>query len=249
MLSAVVITLNEEKRIHQCLSSLRFCDEIVVVDAGSTDGTVEIAKGFTERVFVEEWKGFGPQKQSAIQKARGEWILSIDADEEVSEALSEEIIDRLKEKDPPEGFLIPRKNLYSGRWLRYGGLYPDLVLRLFRKETGRFTTSMVHERVVVAGRVERLTNPIVHHAFDDLTRMIEKMNRYSSLWAEQMFRNGKRATPLSPFLHATTMFLKDYLIRGGFLDGRAGFNVALLKALGVYFKYQKLLEKMKNDEK
>ncbi len=247
MLSAIVITFNEAEKIEKCLKSLKFCDEIVVVDSGSTDHTLDIAARYTQRIFIEQWKGFGLQKQSALEKAAGEWVLSIDADEEVPEPLAEEIIGSVK-SNLYSGFMIPRKNLYGSKWLRHGGQYPDHVLRLFKREAGRFTDSVVHERVVVEGRVGKLSNPIVHHAFEDLSSMLEKMNRYSSLGAEQMLKNGKKANSFSPFIHAMALFLKDYIFRGGFLDGREGFNVALLKSLGVYFKYQKLLDLMRNNK-
>ncbi|HEB76335.1 MAG TPA: glycosyltransferase family 2 protein [Nitrospirae bacterium] len=241
-ISAVIITRNEEDRIERCLESLSWCDEIVVVDSGSTDGTVEVARRFTSKVFVEEWKGFGPQKQSALGRAASEWVLSIDADEEVTAELSEEIRRVIGGGGGKAGYLIPRRNLYGGKWLRFGGQYPDLVLRLFRRERGRFSESPVHERVVVEGDCGRLSSPIIHYAFRDLSSMVRKLDDYSTLAAMQLYRDGCRAGVLTPLTHAVSLWVKDYLLRLGFMDGWEGFNVALLKSLGAYFKYAKLRE-------
>ncbi len=241
-ISAIIITRNEADQVERCLKSLSWCDEIVIVDSGSTDETVAIARKYTDRVFVEDWKGFGAQKQSALAKAAGEWIFTIDADEVISSALSEEILHSIRREKDVNGFLIPRRNLYGSKWLRFGGQYPDYVLRLFRKKAGRFTESIVHERVIVEGKTKKLKTPIIHYAFRDLTTRIEKLNTYSTLSARQMLLSGKTVNCFSPLIHCASLFIKDYIFRLGFLDGREGFNVALLKSLGVYFKYAKLIE-------
>jgi glycosyltransferase involved in cell wall biosynthesis len=241
-ISAIIITHNEADQMERCLRGLSWCDEIVIVDSGSTDETVAIAKKYTNRVFIEDWKGFGAQKQSALSKASGEWIFTIDADEVISSALSEEVLYSIKKERNANGFLIPRKNLYGEKWLRFGGQYPDYVLRLFRKKAGRFTESIVHERVIVEGETKKLKTPIIHYAFKDLTTRIEKLNSYSSLSARQMLLSGKTAGSFSPLIHSASLFIKDYIFRLGFIDGRQGFDIALLKSLGVYFKYAKLLE-------
>ncbi|NOY39097.1 MAG: glycosyltransferase family 2 protein [Nitrospirae bacterium] len=240
--SAIIITCNEAGQIERCLKSLSWCDEIIVVDSGSTDGTVDIAKRVADKVYLEEWKGFGFQKQSALDKATCEWVFSIDADEAVTAELSGEILQAVKDDKGTAGFYMPRRNLYGSKWLRFGGQYPDLVLRLFRREAGRFTENTLHERVIVKGECGRLRSPIMHYAFKDLSSMIQKLNDYSTLAAEQMFSGGKRVSALAPLIHSISLGVKDYILRLGFLDGREGFNVALLKSLGVYFKYAKLLE-------
>ncbi|NOZ25941.1 MAG: glycosyltransferase family 2 protein [Nitrospirae bacterium] len=240
--SAIIITCNEAGRIERCLGSVAWCDEIIVVDAESSDGTADIARRFTDMVYVEEWKGFGLQKQSALGRASSEWVLSIDADEEVTPELSEEILQVVRSDRAAAGYFMPRKNLYGRKWLRFGGQYPDLVLRLFRRRSGRFTENTVHERVVVEGGCGRLRSPIIHHAFGDLSSMIRKLDDYSTLAAGQMYASGKRAGVLMPLAHAVSLGVKDYIFRLGFLDGMEGFNVALLKSLGAYFKYAKLLE-------
>ncbi len=240
--SAILITCNEADQIERCLRSLSWCDEIIIVDSGSSDGTVEIAKRLAGKVYLEEWKGFGLQKQSALDKATCEWVFSIDADEAVTAELSKEILQVVKDDQGTSGFYIPRKNLYGREWLRFGGQYPDHVLRLFRKDAGRFTESTVHERVVVKGECGKLRSPIMHYAFKNLSSMIQKLDDYSTLAAEQMFSSGKSVSALAPLTHSMSLGIKDYIFRLGFLDGREGFNVALLKSLGVYFKYAKLLE-------
>ncbi len=244
ILSAIVITKNEEKNIERCLSGLLWCDEIIVVDSGSTDNTLEIAKGFTDRIYVENWKGYGPQKQSALEKARGEWVFSIDADEVVTEALSEEIKKAVSDTTRA-GFYIPRKNFYKDKWLRHGGQYPDYVLRLFRRGSGRFSPSMVHEKVIVDGPCGRLKEPLLHYTFQDLSSLIDKINKYSSLSAKELFQAGRRCGAVSPFLHFLSFFIRDYILRLGFLDGIEGFNVAFVKALGIYLKYAKLRDMTK----
>lgn len=240
--SAIIITCNEAGQIERCLKSLSWCDEIIVVDSGSSDGTINIAGKYTGKVYLEEWKGFGLQKQSALNKATCEWVFSIDADETVTADLSGEILKAVKDDKGIAGFHIPRKNLYGRKWLRFGGQYPDLVLRLFRREAGRFSENTVHERVIVEGECGRLRFPIMHYAFKDLSAMIQKLNDYSTLAAEQMFSSGKSVSALAPLTHSISLGIKDYIFRLGFIDGREGFNVALLKSLGVYFKYAKLLE-------
>jgi glycosyltransferase involved in cell wall biosynthesis len=244
-ISTTVITMNAEKHIRDCLESVKWCDETVIVDSGSTDGTLNIAREYTDRIFVEKWLGFGPQKQLALERAGSEWVLSLDADEKVPERLREEIKDAIGSGNAANGYFIPRKNLYRGKWLRFGGQYPDYVLRLFRRSRGRFSTDIVHEKVLLDGAPKKLATPIEHHTFEDISSRIDKLNRYSTLSAIQMFDSGRRAGALSPLVHFASFFLKDYVLRLGFLDLAEGLNVALLKSLGAYFKYAKLLEYQK----
>ncbi len=243
-ISAIIITFNEEGRLKTCLESIKWCDEIILVDSGSTDNTLNIARQFSEQVFIENWKGYGPQKQSALEKATGQWVLSIDADEVVTSELAREIKAAVSSADKA-GYYIPRKNFYKNKWLRHGGQYPDYVLRLFRRDSGRFSPSMVHEKVIVNGPCGRLKEPLLHYTFQDLSALIEKINRYSSLSSKELYQAGRRCGPFTPILHFLSFFIRDYLLRLGFLDGLEGFNVAFVKALGIYLKYAKLKDMTK----
>lgn len=245
VISAIIITRDAERHIGDCLESVGWCGEIVVVDSGSSDRTLEIAREYTDRVSVEDWKGYGPQKQSALNKAASEWVLSIDADERVTGELRDEIERTVGAGGPESGYLIPRKNFFGDKWLRHGGQYPDYVLRLFRRSAGKFSPDTVHEKVIVDGKVGKLENPLIHYTFEDISSRIKKMDAYSTLSARQLNDAGKRAGPLSPLVHCASFFVKDYFLRLGFLDGKEGLNVAALKSLGAYFKYAKLLEMQK----
>ena len=183
-LSVVIITLNEEANLPRTLASVAWADEIVVLDSGSTDRTREIAESFHAKVFVEPWKGFAGQKNSALAKATGDWILSLDADEELESALAEEIRDTLAGNPTEAGFWIPRKNFFLGRWIRHGGFYPDPKLRLFRRGIGAFEDRLVHEDIRVQGATGKLRHPLLHHAYPSLDSYLEHMNRYSSLGAQ-----------------------------------------------------------------
>jgi glycosyltransferase involved in cell wall biosynthesis len=244
-ISAIIIVRDAERHIGDCLASVSWCDEIVVLDSGSSDRTVQIARLHTDRVFEEQWKGYGPQKQSALKKATSQWVLSIDADERVEGELREEILRTVNAGGPENGYRIPRNNFFGQKWLRHGGQYPDYVLRLFRRSAGRFSPDMVHEKVIVDGKVGRLRNPLIHYAFEDISSRLQKMDKYSTLAARQLHEGGKRAGSLTPLVHCASLFVKDYLLRLGFLDGWEGLNVAALKSLGAYFKYAKLLELQK----
>ncbi len=243
-ISAIIITFNEEGRLKACLESIKWCDEIVVLDSGSTDNTLEIAKRFTDRIYIENWKGYGPQKQSALEKATGQWVLSIDADEVITPELALEIKAVISSTDRA-GYYIPRKNFYKNKWLRHGGQYPDYVLRLFRRDSGRFSPSMVHEKVIVDGPCGRLKEPLLHYTFQNLSSLISKINKYSSLSAKELYQSGRRCGRFSPILHFLSFFTRDYLLRLGFLDGLEGFNVAFVKAIGIYLKYAKLRDMTK----
>ncbi|RMG67871.1 MAG: glycosyltransferase family 2 protein, partial [Nitrospirae bacterium] len=174
----------------------------------------------------------------------GEWVLSIDADEVVTPELASEIKSVIGSTDKA-GFYIPRKNLYKEKWLRHGGQYPDYVLRLFRRGSGRFSPSRVHEKVIVEGHCGRLKEPLLHYTFRDLSSLIDKINKYSSLSAEELYQAGRRCGPLSPVMHFLSFFIRDYILRLGFLDGLEGLNVAFVKALGIYLKYAKLRDMTK----
>jgi glycosyltransferase involved in cell wall biosynthesis len=204
-LSVVIITLNEEANLARTLPSVAWADEIIIVDSGSTDGTREIAGSFHAKFFEESWKGFGAQKNSALEKASGDWILSLDADEEVEPALADEIQQTLAANPSVTGFWIPRKNFFLGRWIRHGGFYPDPKLRLFRRGAGSFEERLVHEDMRLQGATARLKNHLLHHAYPTLETYLEHMNRYSSLGAEMLV---SRPTE-EPARHPRTMSEKS----------------------------------------
>lgn len=241
MLSVIVITKNEAQHIGRCLASVAWADEIIVLDSGSTDATVELCKHYTDQVFSTDWPGFGIQKQRALAKASHPWVLSIDADEEISPALRAEIQQTIKQS-AVAGFFIPRLSSYCGRQIKHGGWWPDHVLRLFKREHGQFTRDLVHERVVVNGDIGYLQNPILHESFVNLAEVLDKVNSYSSLNAAKLFEAGKKTSVTEAVGRALWNFAKTYVLKGAFLDGRQGFLLAVSNAEGTYYKYVKLLE-------
>ncbi len=252
-LSVVIITYNEEANIGRTLASVQplVADgkgEIIVVDSGSTDRTVEIAKSYDAKVFVKEWKGFAEQKNSAIDKARGDWILSLDADEEVSEGLAKEL-EEICHGPADDGFgsengyWIKRRNHFLGRKIRYGGFWPDPKLRMFRRGMGRVEDRAVHETFQVTGRLGTLYYPLIHHSYPTLSDYIEHMNRYSSLGAEMVVAKGEvRFSVINIFLRPLLTFIYNYFFRLGFLDGREGLLLHLYHAVYVSWKYAKAWE-------
>jgi glycosyltransferase involved in cell wall biosynthesis len=241
-ISVAIITKNEEANIRACLESVRWADDIVVVDSGSTDRTLQILGEFPARVYTEEWQGFARQKNSAIAKARREWILSLDADERVPEKLQEEIARVLNSDSPADGYFLARKNYFLGRWIRRCGWYPDHNLRLFRKERGRFEEREVHERVTVQGRVAYLREPLEHHTYRTLSDFLQRLDRYSSLGAREMRREGRPFRHRDLLLRPPWTFLQMYLFRGGFLEGYFGFLLSVLYSFYTFAKYSKLKE-------
>ncbi len=250
-LSVVIITKNEEENIARTLASVEaVADEIVLVDSGSTDRTLEIARSFGSKVkiFVEEWKGFPRQKNAAIEKATGDWILSLDADEEVSPELANEIAGATAKKQEDAAFSIPRKNYFLGKWMRRGGFYPDRKVRLVRRELARFEDRAVHEDMKISGPIAELHGPLLHHAYPTLANYIEHMNRYSSLGAEMAVAGGKRGFS---FFHIVVRpwatFIYNYVFRLGLLDGREGLLLHLYHASYVSWKYAKVWEKSREE--
>ena len=242
-LSVVIITLNEEANLARTLASVAWADEIVVVDSGSTDRTREVAESFHGKFFGEPWKGFAAQKNSALEKVNGDWILSLDADEEVDPALAEEIRTVLAAKPSVAGFQIPRKNFFLGRWIRHGGFYPDPKLRLFRRGAGVFEDRLVHEDLKLDGATASLKNNLLHHAYPTLESYIEHMNRYSSLGAEMAVSKRARGFSfLDIVIRPRLTFLYNYFLRLGFLDGREGLLLHLYHEQYVSWKYAKAWE-------
>ncbi|MDH4266811.1 MAG: glycosyltransferase family 2 protein [Deltaproteobacteria bacterium] len=241
-ISVAIITKDEEANIRACLESVKWADEIVVVDSGSTDRTEMICQDFQARFFLEEWKGFPRQKNSAIEKTGNEWVLSLDADERVSPELRQEIQQSLDKNPTFDGYFIARKNFFLGRWIRHCGWYPDFNLRLFRKSLGRFQEREVHEKVEIQGKVGFLEHPLEHRTYSSLSDFLERMNRYSTLAAREMLRQGKRYCWFDAFFRPPFTFLQMYLLRAGFLEGYLGFLLAGLYSFYTFAKYSKLRE-------
>lgn len=247
-LSVIVITKNEAHHIEACLRSVPFADEWIVVDQCSTDDTVARARALGARVEVTpDWPGFGPQKNRALALARGDWVLSLDADEHPDAALAEAIRHAVQsggaEAAAPgavAGYALSRLSSFCGQWMRHGDWYPDRVLRLFRRSAGRFTDDLVHERVVVEGRVARLPGHLLHDTMPSLDDALDKMNRYSSGRARDGRRSGKAGGLGAALSHAAWAFLRSYVFKRGFLDGRLGFVLAVYIAEGTYYRYLKL---------
>jgi glycosyltransferase involved in cell wall biosynthesis len=241
-LSVVVITRDEEDAIGAALESVRFADEVVVVDSGSTDRTVEIARSLGARVLVtNDWPGFGAQKNRALGEATRDWVLSIDADERVTPELREEIAAIVAGKGSHDAYELPRMSSYCGRFMRHGGWWPDRVTRLFRRGKARFSDDLVHERVVVDGSTGRLRGHLLHHAFEDLEEVLRKIDRYSTAGARMRHAAGGRGSLTRAIAHGAWAFFRTYVLRAGFLDGRHGFMLAVSNAEGTYYRYLKLM--------
>jgi len=240
--SAIVITRNEEAVIRRCLESLAWTREIVVLDSGSTDRTVEICRELGATVHTtDDWPGFGPQKNRALDRATSDWVLSLDADEWVTPALRAEIEQVISKADARPGYAIPRRSSFCGRFMKHSGWWPDYVVRLFRREAGRFSDDRAHERVVLQGRLGRLREPLMHEAVRSIEQMLAKMDGYSSASAEARFQQGRRASLATAVIHGAWAFFRTYVLRLGFLDGREGFILAVANAEGSYYRYVKLM--------
>jgi glycosyltransferase involved in cell wall biosynthesis len=246
-LSVAIITKDEEKNLPDCLKSVSFADDIVIVDSGSTDRTVEIAKEFGCRVFIEDWKGNGPQKNSAVDKCRYDWVFSIDADERIPEETKKDIL-KVLENPSADAYSFPRKNYLRDRWIKHSDWWPDRVIRLVRKDKGRFNAK-IHDKWATYGTLNNmLQNPVVHNCFSNYSEMLRSLDYYSTATAKELLYEGKKAIILAPFYHGISMFFKTYFLKMGFLDGMDGFVIAVTKAGGSFFKYAKLLE-LQREEK
>jgi glycosyltransferase involved in cell wall biosynthesis len=240
--SAIVIAFNNERIIARCIESLRWANEIVVVDSGSTDRTPDICRSLGAQVHVTgDWPGHGPQKNRALERATGDWVLSVDSDEWVTPALREEILREIRNDDAAIGYAMPRRSSFCGRTMRHSGWWPDYVVRLFRRGAARFTDDHTHERLVVDGKVARLREPLMHEAIVELDQMLAKMNAYSTSSARMRLDRAVRAGVLVAIAHGTWTFLRTYVLRAGFLDGREGFILAVANAEGSYYRYLKLM--------
>ena len=245
--SVAIITKEEEKNIRACLESVQWADEIIVIDAGSQDKTQQICAEYGAKVFVEEWQGFGRQKNKAIEKTKNEWVLNLDADERVTPELAAEIAETLDGKLELDGFYIPRKNFFGSRWIRHGGWYPDYNLRLFRKSKGRFQERQVHEKVILEGKVGYLKNPLEHRTYNSIKEFLQRQELYSDLAAQEMLNEGKKYRFYDILFRPSWTFLQMYILRAGFLDGYYGFLLARLYSYYTFVKYSKLKELMRED--
>ena len=239
-LSAVIISKNAATQIGGCLASLAFADEILVVDSDSSDGTADLARAAGARVIAKEWLGFGPQKQFAVEQAKHDWVLCLDADERVSEALRASITAELAEPRAT-AYDMARCNRFMGHWLRHGEGYPDWSLRLFDRRHARWSNDPVHEKVLANARPARLSGDLLHDSAESLDSYLAKQNRYTTLQAEAMHAAGKRAGVGQLLLSPLARFIKFYVFRLGFLDGLAGLAHITIGCMNSFNKYAKLL--------
>ncbi|MBE0617957.1 MAG: glycosyltransferase family 2 protein [Proteobacteria bacterium] len=241
-LSATVICKDEAEKIRGCLESVRFCDEVLVVDSGSTDGTLEICRELADRVVERPWPGYVAQQNFARTEARGQWVLSVDADERVTPELAREIGAVLAGEPELDGFRITRHVHYLGRWIDHSGWYPEPRVRLFRRERGEWQGVDPHYDVVVRGRLGRLHGEILHYTYDDLTDHVRTLNRFSSILAREHRERGRRFSWGNLLLRPPLEFLKKFVWKRGFLDGAPGFFVAALSSVYVFLKFAKMWE-------
>ncbi len=239
--SVFIITLNEEDNIRRCLEGVRWADEIVVSDSGSTDRTIDICEEFNAKVYHDRWFGFGRQKNLCMGRTKNRWVLNIDADERVTEELTGEI-QRVLEDEERDGYYIPRKNYFLGEWIRHCGWYPDYNLRLFRKDKGGFNERAVHEAVSIDGKVGHLKAPMEHYTYKDITSYIKRMEKYSTLAAQEMVKEGRRSGYMDLLLRPAITFIRMFILRMGFLEGYRGLVLSGLYASYTLAKYAKLWE-------
>jgi glycosyltransferase involved in cell wall biosynthesis len=241
-LSVAIVALNEEERIRACLESVAWADDIVVVDSGSSDKTVAIAREFTDRVLFHPWSGYGPQKNYAVDRCESDWVLSLDADERVSDGLREEIRSVLRDDPPLAGFLLPRENYFQGRLIRHGGWYPDYQLRLFRRGRGRFTDVPLHESIRLDGPRARLRQPLRHESYRGVTDFVTRAQRYAELAARTLAAEGRGGSAVDLLLRPLARFTVMYVVRLGFLDGWRGLVLAALYAQYVFVRAARVRE-------
>jgi len=242
-ITASIICLNEEKHLRDCLESVSWCDEIVVVDSGSTDRTVEIARQFTPKVIHHDWTGFVDQVTFSIGQATGDWVFCIDADERCTPELREAIQRALPEADGLGGFEVKRRAWYLGRWILHGGWYPDWKTRFVKRAGATCVGHGPHYRIVPEGPVRRLDADLLHYTYDDFRDQIRTIDRYSDIFAEEMHREGKRFRLFRALVHPVGKFVGCYVVKRGFLDGWPGFVIAVASAFHVFARYVKLREK------
>lgn len=247
--TVTVITKNEADALADALRSVAWADELIVIDAESTDETVRIARQFTDRVYVRAWNGYIDQKNHAASLASHDWIFSIDADERATPKLGEEIRTLLAAAPPAGGYRMPRVSFYFGRWMRTTDMYPDYQLRLYDRRRARWDGKYVHESVSVEGPVGYLKHELEHYPYRDLSEHLIRMDRYTTLAARQMHEQGKRAGTAQLLFHPPLAFLRNYIARRGMLDGRAGLVISLVNSYYVFLKFAKLWELQRTDDR
>lgn len=238
-LSVIIITKNEEENIRECLESVKWANEIIILDSGSTDDTVKIAKEYTQHVHCTDWPGYGPQKQRALELATQEWVLTIDADERVSPELQKKI-PLLINDEHFDGYKVKRPLIFCGKLIRHAN-GTNYQLCLFKRKLAHFTPEIVHETIIVDGNISTVEEPLYHHSFEYVGDLLEKINLYSSLNAEKRFKQGKKSSLFKAITHGLWMFIRVYFLKRGFLDGKEGFILAVSFAEGSYYRYLKLM--------
>ena len=247
-LTVTIITLDEAAHIGAAIDSASFADEILVVDSGSNDGTTDIARGKGARVLTRAWTGYVDQKNFSTAQAANDWIFSLDADERIPAALADEIRSVLSTDPPVHGYRVPRVTFHLGRWIRTTDFYPDYQTRLYDRRFAQWRGRYVHESVTVEGPSGSLKHDLQHYSFSDLRDQITRINDYSSLSAKQMYEAGRRTGPVEILLHPPAAFLRNYVLRRGFLDGTAGLTISLMNAWSVGLKFMKLWELQRNSK-
>ncbi len=247
-ISAIIITKNEENNISDCLASVSWCDEIIVVDSGSTDNTIELCRKYTDKILITtDWPGFGIQKNRALEMATSEWVLSIDADERVTQVLRQEIKQTIA-NCAQSSFRIPRQSSYCGRIIKHSGWSPDYVIRLFKRDSASFSNDIVHEKVEISqGKTGTFKSSLQHYPFDSLEQVLEKINLYSSSNALKSYTCKTKSSVFKAVSHGIWAFLNTYILRAGFLDGQEGFILAVSSAEVSYYRYIKLIYLYKKD--
>ncbi len=236
MLTVIIITKNEESNIRRCLESVRFADEIILVDSGSTDNTIAIAQEYTENIYQTDWQGYGIQKQRALSVATGKWVLNLDADESVSNELREEILERISD-DSADAFRIPIQMFFYGQFLKYSAS-PKRHIRLFRRANSNYSNDIIHEKILVApnARIGKLKNAIKHHSYKDITHVLYKLNKYSSYSAKIRIESQKKSGFIRTLISTGWMFGRCFILQRGFMDGKLGFLFALFSAQGTFYR-------------
>ncbi len=239
--SVVIVTKDEGKNIEGALDSARDAAEIIVIDSFSADGTVDICKKYTDKVYQKEWQGYARQKQMAVDIAAGPWVITLDADERLTPELRSEITKAINE-NKHNGFYIPRKNFFIRRWIKHSGWWPDYTLRLFKKDAGYFEDREVHEKVVVKGGVSYLNNPIEHYTYDSISDFIKRNDTYSTLAAKELKKNGVVPNSFNLIARPMLTFIRMFFFRLGFMDGMHGLILAVLYSYYTFLKYAKTWE-------
>ncbi|MCF6764719.1 glycosyltransferase family 2 protein [Thiotrichales bacterium 19S3-7] len=241
-LSVIIIVKNEQSNIRRLLSSIQWADEIIIVDSGSTDQTLTIAKEFTDTIYFQAWLGYGKQKQFALSKATKQWVISLDADEEVTNALSEEIQTICQNDQSINAYKLIRKSFFGPKMIKHGDWKDDAPIRLFKRQKGRFSDDIVHESILVDGQIDQLQQPLYHYTYNQVSDAIAKANEYSTLGAQKLYKKAKTSSITKATIKGIWSFVRSYFIKLGFLDGKEGFVLAGCIALATYLKYVKLNE-------